>query len=361
MSYEPNFADPRIQRRVKQALTSVELYMKPGQIHPVSKTQQYKFFGNTSRPLGSYLKQRLLIVVDDYYNIQTGVCKKYSRNDSGILEIKQQTGLIDYQIEIKEDFNQQTDSGQFEYKEINGRIYHPLQNLPKRIKRPYFSQRGYSYEYDICCCAQTVLIQYAEQLNLNKPISALREYTARRHQIRNQLALELGVKEDVVKQILHAILFGGTVSTWHTNQIYSYVNYNSLKIKQIKENLWIQQYQADVRDMWKSIRPSMQLSKGIRFNSRKKSQVYRDLEQQVREVIERYLKKTKNDNFFEHDGWTCRQAVDISELTSQVRRTTGFVIELDWTIIEYTDATNNTATQQHYTATVLHNSAQKGS
>jgi hypothetical protein len=52
-------------------------------------------------------------------------------------------------------------------------------------------------------------------------------------------------------------------------------------------------------------------------------------------VIQRYLKRTKNKYFFEHDGWSCEKAIDIGQLLREVKNKTGFVIQLDWTIHEY--------------------------
>jgi hypothetical protein len=90
--------------------------------------------------------------------------------------------------------------------------------------------------------------------------------------------------------------------------------------------------------MWKAIRLHQSLSKGERFNAKMKSEIYRFLEEKVRVVIKKHLKKTKNKAFIEHDGWSSERAVDIDRLKYEVEKQTGFVIELDWTIHEYVDS-----------------------
>jgi hypothetical protein len=36
--------------------------------------------------------------------------------------------------------------------------------------------------------------------------------------------------------------------------------------------------------------------------------------------------------FFEHDGWRTNKMYDLNELRSYIKRTTGYVIEIDWSI-----------------------------
>jgi hypothetical protein len=105
----------------------------------------------------------------------------------------------------------------------------------------------------------------------------------------------------------------------------------------LREDLYIQQYLTDLRGMWKEIRKHQSMRYKERFNAKMKSDLYRFLEESVRVVIKRYLKKNKNKSFVEHDGWSCQTAVDIDRLIFEVKKQTGFVIKLDWTIHEYVD------------------------
>jgi hypothetical protein len=337
LTYTPNFQDPRVRRACERAIAYVEQYVKD-QPHWLSQRAIQKHFGNLARPLGKYLKEQLLICTDPYFNIETGQCKKYINNVAGLNFIKQHMGIICAPLVIPAEINQQIDSGVFEYKDTGHREYHPLQNLPKRIKRPLLASKGYRHEYDIQCCAQTLLLQQARSLGFNKATPALDRYISDRSSVRNQLSQQLGLDAETIKKILTAILNGASISAWHENMIFSYVNYNRLMISELSVNPYIQQYQKDVRGVWSEIRKHQGLDQGQRFNAKMKSEKYRFLEESVRVVIKRYLKKTKNVAFIEHDGWSCQRAVDIDQLLWEVKQQTGFVIALDWTIHEYIDS-----------------------
>jgi hypothetical protein len=175
-------------------------------------------------------------------------------------------------------------------------------------------------------------------LGFTKSTPALDRYISDRAQVRDELSQRLELDTQTIKKVLTAILNGGSISAWHENMIFGLVNYNKMMISFLSEDKFIQEYQRDVRQMWKYLRGTRCLEKGQRFNAKMKSEIYRELEESVRVVIKRYLKKTKNVAFIEHDGWSSQKPVDIERLKYEVKRQTGFVIELDWTIHEYIEA-----------------------
>jgi len=264
----------------------------------------------------------------------TGQCKRYRQRVESVKDLKQQLGLINLEPAVKQATLDQLATGQIEYKEQGHRLYHELQNYPKRVKRTILARAGYDYEYDIRCCAQTLILQHARQMGFAHPTPHLDQYIKDRTEIRQQLSEQLELDTQTIKKILHALLTGAQISTRYNGNIYAYVNFNRFMINQLKQNTWIQQYQQELRLMWKFIRSKRSMNKGQRLNAKMKSEIYRELEAQVRKMIQRYLKKTKNQHFFEHDGWSARKAVDIRELVHNVKRTTGFVIGIDWTIYE---------------------------
>lgn len=334
MTYKPDWNHPTVKSRCLKVIEFIDLYLKPGEVRPVAQTQFTKYWGNTARPLAQYLKTHLLECVDSHWNMATGQCKRYRQRHQAVKDLKQQLGLINLEPTVKQAVLDQLTTGQIEYKERGHRLYHELQNYPKRVKRTILARSGYDYEYDIQCCAQTLLLQHSRHLGFSLATPHLDEYIENRTQIRQDLSEELGLDKQTIKKILHALLTGAQISTRYNGNIYAYVNFNRLMISQLKQNTWIQQYQQELRLMWKSIRSQRSMNKGERLNARMKSEIYRELEGQVRKSIVRYLKKTKNQHFFEHDGWSARKAVDIRELVHNVKRTTGFLIGIDWTIYE---------------------------
>ena len=337
MSYSPNFQNPQVHRRIAKSLDWCNAYLSQNKKHWLSYNEIEKQFGSLHRPLGKHLKNSLLICVNPYYsNLTESVCKTYKLNLDGYHTLCQ---AIDYEPKFKPSAEvlETLDTGEFEYKTIGHRLYHPLQNLPKRIKRPLLASKGYRHEYDIECCAQTLLLQHAQQLGFAKPTPALDQYITDRTSVRSELIARTQLDSKTIKQILTALLNGSNLSCWYTNSIFAYVNYNKEMIQFLKEDHYIQQYITDVRGMWKEIRKHQSLRYKERFNAKMKSELYRFLEESVRVVIQRYLKKTKNRAFVEHDGWSCQTAVDTERLCYEVKRQTGFVIKLDWTIHEYVD------------------------
>ena len=337
MTYTPKFTDARIKRRIEQSLDWCNAYLSENKKHWLSFNEIQKQFGSQSRPLGKYLRNTLLICVNPYYsNLTESVCKTYKLNLDGYHGL---CSAIDYEPKFKPspELQQTLDTGEFEYKTIGHRDYHPLQNLPRRIKKPLLASKGYRHEYDIQCCAQTLLLQHAHSLGFKQVTPALDRYISDRTSVRNEIKDRTGLDIKTIKQILTALLNGSTLSCWHTNTIFAYVNYNRSMIEFLKEDPYIIQYITDVRGMWKEIRKHQSLRYKERFNAKMKSQLYRFLEESVRVVIQRHLKKTKNRAFVEHDGWSCQTAVDTERLCYEVKQQTGFVIKLDWTIHEYVD------------------------
>lgn len=338
MTYTPNFQDPRIIKRCQKALDWSDTYLSDRKEQWLSQREIQRQFGSLSRDLGKYLQRTLLICVNPYYsNLNQSQCRTYKLNLDGYQSLCQN---INYTAKFKPtpELTQSLDSGEFEYQSKGHREYHPLQNLPKRIKRPLLAAKGYRHEYDIQCCAQTLLLQHARSLGFTRSTPALDQYISDRSSVRSQLQAKTGLESKTVKQILTALLNGASLSTWYTNTIFAYVNYNRAMIEFLREDLYIQQYQRDVKAMWSEIRKHQGLGFKERFNAKMKSDLYRFLEESVRVVIQRHLRKSKNRHFFEHDGWTCERAVDIDKLCWEVRQQTGFVIALDWTIHEYIDS-----------------------
>jgi hypothetical protein len=339
MTYKPNFTDPRVRKRCVSAIEFIDHWIQGDKSYPIAQSQITKHFGFIGRPLARYLKDSLLICVDKHYDIQAHVCQRYRRNTQNLAALKTILGIGTKKVTelITEQEHQELTEGSFEYVTKSHRSYHRLQNLPKRQRRSLLSRYKMRYEYDIECCALTLLLQHSRQLGLAKATPLLDQIIQDRSQFRQQLSQDLGLSTTQIKSILAKILNGGRVQAWVGNQIYAEVNYNSLMIKEINNHTDIQQYKQELKTVWSAIRPSMMLNPGERMD-KKKMRVYNQLEQQVTDVIKKYLKRQRTKHFFVHDGWTCDKAIDIMELTRCVRINTGFDIRIEWTIYEDNDA-----------------------
>jgi hypothetical protein len=66
-----------------------------------------------------------------------------------------------------------------------------------------------------------------------------------------------------------------------------------------------------------------------RLTPTNKMSTYRYLERSVMKQVERYLRDDNNQYFLEHDGWRCRDRIDVVNLSGVVRRATGYSIQID--------------------------------
>lgn len=339
MTYTPNFSDPRVHRACVKAIEWTTTYLRPNKQQWLATREIQRHYGSQSRPLGKYLKNQLLICVNPFYDSLNGRCKTYMLNQTGLNALQEHLG-IEITAQIPEWVEDQLDTGEITYADKGHREYHWLQNQPKQRKIKILRSKGYRHEYDIQCCAQTLILQHARSLGFKTETPALDQYIADRQSVREELKNRLGLDTTTIKKILTALLNGASISAWHENSIFTLVNYNKLMISILTEDPYIQQYQRDMRSVWKHLRGTQQLDKGERFNAKMKSEMYRFLEESVRVVIKRSLRKQKIRAFIEHDGWSCDTAVETNKLIYEVKKQTGFEIKLDWTTYESDDCFN---------------------
>jgi hypothetical protein len=342
-NYSPNFDDPRIQRRIERALEFCQLISasKPNWLSTRAIAQH---FGNTSQPLGRYLKSQLLKEVDSHYSMQSGICKKYILNKLNADVLAKKIGLKSVTLTSKliKKYEEELKSGLFQYNKTSNRQYHPIQNLPKSVKITAMRQYGYNYDYDIVCCAPALITQYARKLGLKQPTPHIDLYISNRTQIREQIAQQYSMPVKSVKTAITALFQGAFLSFNHQTRIYQELAGDTRQIQCLKDDVYITQLRKEIKTVWDQIKPTMpkQFSNNKKKNSeefklkrvsgRQKAQLYRELEEQVMKEIERYLKKHNHAYLLEHDGWRTREMIDPIELRDLVRTKTGYVVDIDW-------------------------------
>jgi hypothetical protein len=333
--YEPNIKDPRVLKRIQRALDWT--------INNLGKTPKAKSKREIDDHLGRgelayWLRDQLLICIDHYYNMETGKCKRYIRNTDGVKSI---TGLLRGSVTISQTQQTQLDTGVFEYKEQSSRLWNPLQNLPRYIKRPALAKNGYNYNYDIQCCAPRLLLQYARRCGLDSPTPLLDQYISNRTEIRSELSTQLGISTDQVKRLINALLNGSVISHREDTSVFLLVGSKHTIIDQLKTNQYVCELREEIKSLWRSIKPHRPVrtitdvrgrTRTSPLSSRDKAEIYRELELDVIKSVQTYLVKTNNRGLLEHDGWSCSLAIDIDELRTYVRSHTGYMIELDWEI-----------------------------
>ena len=341
MGYTPNFQDPRILSRCTRVLNFVELYITNNKTSWIASKEFYKHFGNTSRPLGKYLKDTILDTTDNWFNQATGECKKYRLNIQGLNWIKQQSGLEQFVPVLDADLDQQLITGEFEYCAKSDRLYNPIQNIPRRIRQPLLANRGYRYNYDIEAAAPTVLLQRAQQIDNTAQFTALENYVLNRSVVRQQLAKSCEVSQDKIKFVINAVLQGAVISCYEHGKIFHELDCDYDAVKRLQHNDQMQAIKQDIKNLWAILKrdfPERFVTnkngqvRRARLTGKDKSGYYRAIESQVGKAIQKSLRKQRIKFLWIHDGWSCNSIIDPRQLETQVRRATGYTIKIDYEV-----------------------------
>ena len=344
MTYKPNFADPRVARRVKDSIAFVKRYLREDRSQPLGTRYIDRIFSSQRRPLGQYLREQLLICVDDRYNKDLKTTKKYILNKTGLAELERNfacnNNITAYSVaEVQDKFQKELETG-IEYKDSSDRLWHWLQHHKREEKQQVFHHSGFLHNYDIVCSAPTLLYQYSKQITPNqKPLAAIEHYIKYRREQRQRIAVECELDIHQVKKMLNRLFQGGQISLYKESECYKELNGDIAKIMFLKQDPFLTELRADISEMWRRIKPATQLrtitdklgrTRAVALNTKRKTGVYRLLERQVLDSVIRYLKLTENHFFAEHDGWITKELIDIDELVAYIKLLTGFDVEIEY-------------------------------
>lgn len=256
------------------------------------------------------------------------------------------------------------ESGDFTYKTYTNspRLGHRFQNKSKEDRNKILVPYGYKWDYDIEAAAPSLLLQYAlrvgpelsEDLYVPKYFPALYRLINEKQTVREELQEFLVIadtpatedKKEIkgtkkVKQLLHGILMGGTVSIStkdHPNKIAPFLDNNKDRIELCNRCPFIIQLKEELRYLWSQIeehegKTYSNFTKDgtkrdkplkVKFTSKRKMASYLLLEAKVRNIFIDYLKE-KNIKFYQiHDGYQCDTQVDLDELEQLTLRSTGY-------------------------------------
>jgi len=360
MTYTPNFSDPRVQRRIKRAIGFAAGTISATRPQAWSTRYIDQWFGSQRNELSRYLRQQLLIVANDHWNKDTGQCKEYLLNQSGVDRLcaaigvsgdSDNTQLYPIVVDLAQsEYQAQLDTGNFEYNDQSHRLWHPLQNFRRDVKRDVLESAGYRYHYDIQCCAMTLIHQYSQQIPevihagrwqqgpMDLYLFALRDYLRDRRTIRQQIAREADVDPEVVKRIINALLAGAKLSTNSNTEIYQMLSGDIARIRFLQQHQYLTQLRDDIRTCWEYIKPTLSRrsitdrrgrERMLPISSRQKWGVYFDLERQVLNEVRDFLCESSNRHFLEHDGWSCEREIDTTLLCERIFENTGFRVEFE--------------------------------
>jgi len=358
--YTPNFRDPRVIARCRHAIGFVCGVMSKTKPRQWSTRYIDKYLGNQRNELSKWLRTQLLICVDDFYKYNTNeksICKKYLLNKSGLqalLEALKTSNIQLYPsvVEVAESQHlPELTTGDFSYNDKSNRLWHPLQRYRRHYRTQILADHGYQHQYDIQCCAPTLIHQYSQQIPekiqdgkwlqgpMDLHLSALTGYLQDKTQVRKAIAEGIELPMDAVKEIINALFAGAVISRRKDSDIYEILCGDLVRIEWLKQNSYIQELVKDIRTCWQYIRPVMQkrtkkTTKGterrLPVTAKQKWHLYFELERRVINAVRLYLEERSVRYFLVHDGWYSDAEIDRNELRTFVYEQTGFFLNFDY-------------------------------
>lgn len=377
MSYSPNFSDPRVVKRINRAL-GFAVGVLSDKSHPWSTRYIDKYFGQQQHQLSQYLRDILLITTNNHFSITDHKCKEYRLNQLGARYLRERleqlhslswfqfvkdpsasdvntnnitnTHTIPYCITsptweydmiknwVKSDFAQEISTGDFQYTESNNRLFHPIQNIRKQHREQLLAEEGLKYDYDIQCCAPTLILQYAKKLGIKHSLITLTAYVKNRHVFRQQLADNAEISLETSKKLINALFNGARLGNNIDYKTSEMLNYDMAKIAYLKQDAFVTSLRSDIKKCWDIIKknePKFERidSDGVistdRFNSRRKWSIYFRLERVVMNSIRTYVKSQRMRCLMIHDGWSCDTQLDEQDLIAHVLRETGYEVQFE--------------------------------
>lgn len=337
--YVPKWTNKAFRRRALQAIKFCDTYLRPDKPQWLSSKylERPEIFGSNS--IGQYLKKKLLICVNERYRVSTefsqGRCKEYILNESGLLQLRRSLGLNE-QREIHPRMQahiEEFQSGEFLTTVKAHREIHPCQNLPSITRAIEMSKMGYLYNSDIEAAAPTLLYQYAlNRSGLTKRLTAIEYLLTNKSQVRQRLCdlLELNTDRErlSIKRCLTGMFMGMYISKRWDSDCSHLFDHKTILIERLQKDLFIQRLRKEIRIMWTYIRRYHNIK--TRLSPKKKSDLYFQLEREVREVAKRYIRSLGIKFYPEHDGWRTNEIYDVRYLESLIKIQTGFQVRIDW-------------------------------
>lgn len=361
-----------IKRAIK-AIGFIRAYLHVTNPHELSARHIDSAFTSQSNIISQYLRLILLKCTNERFSADKNESKEYIINKHGLaylcqlvegkttlrwLDWRKQfdvTGrlrtvdaiqLLDSPLVVEaattfivNQYKEQLETCDFVYTEKSDRLWNPIQNIRRDIKKPILAKFGLEHQYDIQTCAPTLIHEHAVKLGMQTPCMFLRDYLTNKTTWRNEIAMEVGTDARTIKVLINALFCGAKLGRSHFFSLFRLVNSSHAVMSKLMENERIRGLQGDIRTCWKAIEPSI----GVEYitdkngkqrksplSCKRKWAVYFALERKVLEVVMSYMRLRQFKFFLEHDGWACTNRLDLDELGRFINQHTGFWLGFDY-------------------------------
>ena len=371
MKYTPNLNDPRIIKRMRHAYGFTRAVMSVDKSTRWATRTIDKYYGQQQNQLSKYLRNLLLICTNHNYKQNSHIVKEYRINPVGLNYLRDVLGknhhtitlpsispsvlqvteidtdeVFDYELVSEycyREFGEQLQTLQFIYEDKKDRLWNPLQNVKKIYKHQLLAENGLIYHYDIQCCAPTLIYQYSIKCGNDLYLPNLLNYLDNKNTIRNHIASQLEIPDNITKIIINALFCGARIGISNKFAISKLLNHDIARITWLKEDPYITELRNEIKICWNYIEPHTTIRysnknnkrRKLAMNSKIKWGVYFRQERLVLDTVRKYLQTTNNNHFLEHDGWVTSNIIDKNDLQQHIRDTIGYDIRLDMTKIDY--------------------------
>lgn len=353
----PNFKNKRTQKTITNALGFACARLRDNKRKELHFAEINKEFGQSQSTTGAWLRYKLLTCVDESYSEKHGVCKKYVLNLKGVEEVETImalngrsynafTGLkysknsqLDIELGVEWALKRY-DYDNFEYDVKTSRYWNPIQHLRKEIRNQALAVNGMTEQYDVECCAQTLMYQTYMRYKKNKPLMMMENYLEARSAIRNKIALDVGIEVDQVKQILTAFNNNGRLTDHFTCKTFKYVNECKDTMNAFNNHPSVKLLKADMSAMWKVLSKHEieafyhEDGSKVRITGSDKSGFYFATEKRVMDIAYNYLEANNKRYFRLHDAFVTEPITEqqIEEIKQLIRTNTNYQIKFDKSI-----------------------------
>lgn len=355
LDYTPNLQDPRVIKRIKSAVGFTSALLSNDKPRHLAKTFIDKHFGSQNNPLSKYLRNQLLVCVDETYDMDRGICKSYISNNDNLINL---LGFLDkkngnkhshitYPSVVllqesalewaKTQYKQQLDHYKFEYTEKTHRLYNEIQNIRSGVRAKLLADRGLIYNYDIDTAAPVLLYQHSLKTPsaTGEVCEVIEQYIQDKENIRIGLSNESELPVENIKKIINAMFSGGFLTTYPKSVVFQMCKCDPGIVKFLQQHSFIQGLKADISTMWAPIKADTPKTyyttkTGKRrkrpFDPRAKWNIYFQLERMILDQVVGYCRELRTNYFLEHDGFRTSKKIDLQDLQLYIQCGTGYNI-----------------------------------
>lgn len=294
-----------------------------------------KIFGEEK--MGEHLGKLLLIVIDNTWDYKTEgntKCKTYKLNVVNYKKISTMIFGSEEKVEeelvkeTKTTFDEELRTGEFQYTTVDFRQYHPLVNMPKKIRNKILHDAGYIYEYDIASCAPTIIIERARKSGVKIPFNKeVDRFFRNPKRYRDYIARRANVSTKEVKQTINALIHGSRMST--KSEIFTEILDGSIeKFVRLTANPRFIKFRKSMGRILRELAGEVENGDDMSFGKRT-FMLYTEIEQKIRNVWIDAAKEIGAKILLIHDGFNSDVKMDETELTEKIKEEIGFCVKIE--------------------------------